>query len=186
MYQLAFVSSYFGMNTVEILDGDLHNATFWRISIPLMVLMIMLPLSLTIIARITRGISLSAGAFSLRQWPMIVDLSITFFILSLLTAHIVHWRLSGDPNFAVFFTRISSSKTLIADCLFACFFLLKAIENSILRNRRGRLWFCYFVTISFVAVLCAGLSLLDHSIATMLSLLVSQFLRSRFGHCSFK
>ncbi|MCJ1439141.1 hypothetical protein MMC27_008532 [Xylographa pallens] len=166
---VAFVSSYFGMNTDEILNGDMHNSTFWKIAIPLMALTIMLPLSLTIMARVARGMSLSASAFSLRQWPMIVDLFITFFLISILVAHIVHWRTSGDSNFAVFFTRISSSETLIVDCLFACFFLLKAVENSILRNRRGRLWFYYFLTISLVAALCAGFSVLDHSLATLLA-----------------
>ena len=160
------------MNTVEILNGDLHNVTFWQISIPLMVLTIMLPLSLTIIARVTRGISLSIRAFSLRHWPMIVDICITLLFLSLLFAHIVHWRLSEGSNFVAFFTRISSSETLIVDCLFAFLFSLKAIENSILRNRRGRLWFYYFLAISLVAGLCASLSILDHSIATMLAPIV--------------
>ena len=166
---VAFVSSYFGMNTVEIINGNLHNSTFWKIAIPLMFLTIMIPLSLTIIARITRGLTLAVGAFSFRQWPMIVDISITTFCLSLVIIHIVHWRLSGnDPNFEVFFYRISQHETLIVDSILASFGFLKAVENSVLRNRRGRKWCYLWLTITFVVVLCAGLSVLDNSFATLL------------------
>lgn len=163
---VAFVSSYFGMNTVEILTGNLHNSLFWQIAIPLMVLTIMLPLSLSIIARVARALSLSASAFSLRQWPMIVDLCLTCFCLSLATAHVVHWRRSGHHQFKELFRRISPDETVIVDGIFACFGLLKAVENSVLRNRRGRKWcFLWLVMTS----LCAGLSVLDDSIATLLT-----------------
>ncbi len=166
---VAFVSSYFGMNTVEILTGNLHNSLFWKIAIPLMVLTIMLPLSLSIIARVTRALSLSAGAFSLRQWPMIVDLCLTFFCLSLATAHVVNWRRSGHHQFKELFRRISANETFIVDGIFACFGLLKAIENSVLRNQRGRKWCFLWLVMTFGIALCAGLSVLDDSIATLVT-----------------
>lgn len=166
---IAFVSSYFGMNTVEILTGNLHNSLFWKIAIPLMILTIMLPLSLSIIARVTRALSLSAGAFSMRQWPMIVDLCLTFFCLSLATAHVVHWRRSEHHQFKEFFRRISPDETFIVDGIFAGFGLLKAIENSVLRNQRGRKWCFLWLVITFVIALCAGLSVLDDSFATLLT-----------------
>ena len=166
---VAFVSSYFGMNTVEILNGNFHNSLFWQIAIPLMVVTIMLPLSLSIIARVTRALSLSAGAFSLRQWPMIVDLCLTFFCLSLATAHIVHWRSSGHHQFKELFRRISPDETVIADGIFAGFALLKAVENNVLRNRRGRKWCFLWLIMTFVIALCAGLSVLDDSLATLLT-----------------
>ncbi len=166
---VAFVSSYFGMNTVEILTGNLHNSLFWKIAIPLMVLTIMLPLSLSIIARVTRALSLSAGAFSLRQWPMIVDLCLTFFCLSLATPHVVHWRRSGHHQFKELFRLISANETFIVDGIFACFGLLKAIENSVLRNQRGRKWCFLWLVMIFVIALCAGLSVLDDSIATLVT-----------------
>ena len=166
---IAFVSSYFGMNTVEILTGNLHNSLFWQIAIPLMVITIMLPLSLSIIARITRALSLSASAFSLRQWPMIVDLCLTFFCLGVAAAHIVHWRRSGRHDFKGLFRRISPDETLIVDGIFACFGLLKAVENSVLRNRRGRKWCFLWLVMTFVIALCAGLSILDDSFATLLA-----------------
>ena len=166
---VAFVSSYFGMNTVEIINGNIHNSTFWKIAIPLMFLTIMLPLSLTIIARITRGLTLATGAFSFRQWPMIVDIGITIFCLSLVTIHIIHWRLSGDdPNFQIFFHRISQHETVIVNSIMAFLILLKAVENSVLRNNRGRKWFYLFLTMTSVDIFCAGLSVLDNSFATLL------------------
>ena len=167
---VAFVSSYFGMNTVEIVNGNLHNSLFWKIAIPLMILTIMLPLSLTIIARVTRALTLAAGAFSFRQWPMLVDIGITTFCLSLIIAHIVHWRLSeGNRGFEGFFYRISYRETLIVDTILACFGLLKAIENSVLRNHRGRKWCFLWVTITSVVILCAGLSVVDKTFATLLA-----------------
>lgn len=166
---VAFVSSYFGMNTVEILTGNLHNSLFWQIAIPLMVLTIMLPLSLSIIARVTRALSLSAGAFSLRQWPMIVDLCLTFFCLGIATAHIVHWRRSQRHHFQELFRRISPHETVIVDGVFACFGLLKAAENGVLRNRRGRKWCFLWLVMTFVIALCAGLSVLDDSFTTLLT-----------------
>ena len=166
---IAFVSSYFGMNTVEILTGNLHNSLFWQIAIPLMVVTIMLPLSLSIIARVTRALSLSAGAFSLRQWPMIVDLCLTFFCLSLAAAHIVHWRRSGHHQFKELFRRISPDEFIIVDGIFAAFALLKAVENSVLRNRRGRKWCFLWLVMAFVITLCAGLSVLDDTFATLLT-----------------
>ena len=172
---VAFVSSYFGMNTVEILNGNLHNTLFWQIAIPLMVLTIMLPLSLSIIARVTRAFSLSASAFSLRQWPMIVDLCLTFFCLSVVVAHIVHWRRSGRHSFEELFRRISPDEPLIVDGIFACFGLLKAVENSVLRNRRGRKWCFLWLAMTFVIALCAGFSVLDSSFATFLTPFVFVF-----------
>ena len=166
---IAFVSSYFGMNTVEIVNGNLHNSLFWQIAIPLMILTIMLPLSLSIIARVTRAISLSASAFSLRQWPMLVDLCLAAFCLSLATAHVVHWRRSEHHQFKEFFHRISPDETLIVDGIFAGFSLLKAIENSILRNQRGRKWCFLWLLMTFVIALCAGLSVLDNSSATLVT-----------------
>lgn len=166
---VAFVSSYFGMNTVDILTGNLHNSLFWKIAVPLMILTIMLPLSLSIIARITRALSLSISAFSLRQWPIIVDFCLTFFCLGLATAHIVHWRRSGHHQFKDFFRRISPDETLIVDGIFACFGLLKAVENNILRNRWGRKWCFLWLVMTFVIALCAGLSVLDDSSATLLT-----------------
>ena len=166
---MAFVSSYFGMNTVEILNGDLHNATFWLVSIPLMVLTIMIPLSLTIIARVTRGISVSIRAFSVRQWPVIADIGILVFVLSVVVAHVVHWRHSGNPYFEAFFYRISTYEPLIVDCTLAGLCLLKTIEQSFLRNNRGRKWFFMFLSITSVAILCAGLSLIDDTFATLLT-----------------
>ena len=163
------MSSYFGMNTVEILHGDLHNATFWQISIPLMVATIMLPLSLTIIARVTRGVTLSAGAFSLREWPMVVDLCILLFCLGVVIAHIVNWRLSGNRDFEAFFYRISPNETLIVDLILACLCSAKMIEQTVLRNRRGRKWFYYWLIIVSVVVICAGLSALDDTFATLLT-----------------
>ena len=165
---LAFVSSYFGMNTVEILAGNLHNSLFWQIAIPLMVLTIMLPLSLSIIARVTRALSLSASTFSLREWPMIVDLAMLFFCLSVAAAHIVHWRRSGRQNFEELFRRISPHEPLIVDGIFAGFGLLKAVENGVLRNRRGRKWCFLWLAMTFVISLCAGLSVLDDSFPTFL------------------
>ena len=167
---VAFVSSYFGMNTVEILNRKLHNSLFWKIAIPLMVLTIMLPLSLTIIARVTRALTLAAGSFSFRQWPMLVDISITTFCLSLITAHIIHWRLSEvNHNFEGIFYRISHRETLFVDTILACFGLLKAIENSVLRNHRGRKWCFLWLMITSVVILCAGLSIIDKSFATLLA-----------------
>ena len=157
------------MNTVEILNGNLHNSLFWKIAIPLMVVTIMLPLSLSIIARVTRALSLSAGAFSLRQWPMIVDLCLTFFCLGLAAAHIVHWRRSTHHQFAELFRRISPDEFVIVDGIFAGFALLKAIENSVLRNRRGRKWCFLWLVMAFVIALCAGLSVLDDTFATLLT-----------------
>ena len=157
------------MNTVEILTGNLHNSLFWQIAIPLMIVTIMLPLSLSIIARVTRALSLSAGAFSLRQWPMIVDLCLTFFCLGVAAAHIVHWRRSGHHQFKELFRRISPDEFLIVDGIFAGFALLKAIENSVLRNRRGRKWCFLWLVMAFVIALCAGLSVLDDTFTTFLT-----------------
>ena len=157
------------MNTVEILTGNLHNSLFWKIAIPLMILTVMLPLSLSIIARATRALSLSVSAFSLRQWPVIVDFCLTFFCLGLATAHVIHWRRSGHHRFKDFFRRISPDETIIVDGIFACFGLLKAVENSILRNRRGRRWCFLWLVMTFVIALCAGLSVLDDSAATLLT-----------------
>ena len=167
---IAFVSSYFGMNTVEIVNGNLPTSLFWKIAIPLMVLTIMLPLSLTIIARITRALTLTAGAFSFRQWPMLIDIGITTFCLSLVTAHVVHWRLfEVTDNFEGFFYRISYHEILFVDTVLACFGLLKAVENSVLRNHRGRKWCFLWLTITSVVTLCAGLSTIDNSFATLLT-----------------
>lgn len=166
---VAFVSSYFGMNTVEILDGRPHNSLFWQIAIPLMVLTIMLPLSLSIIARVTRALSLSASAFSLREWPMIVDTCLAFYCLSFATAHIVHWRRSGHHQFINFFRRISPKETVVVDSIFAGFGLLKTVENGVLRNRRGRKWCLLWLVMTFVIALCAGLSVVDDSVATLLT-----------------
>lgn len=167
---VAFLSSYFGMNTVEIVNGNLHTSLFWKIAIPLMFFTVMLPLSLTIIARFARALTVTAGAFSSRHWPFLIDISIVIFCLSVVTAHIVHWRLSGaNPSFESFFYRISHRETLIIDTILACISLLKAIENSVLRNHRGRKWCFVFLTITSVAFLCAGLSTIDTSFATLLA-----------------
>ena len=166
---ISFVSSYFGMNTVEILTGNVHTSLFWQIAIPLMVITIMLPLSLSIIARITRALSLSASAFSLRHWPTIVDFCLTLFWLGVAAAHVVHWRRSGRHSFKELFRRISSNETLVVDGIFAGFGLLKAVENGVLRNHRGRKWCFLWLVMTFVIVLCAGLSILDDSLATLLA-----------------
>ena len=49
------------MNTVEITSGNLDNSTFWKIDRPQMFLMIVIPLSPTIIIRITRALDLAIG-----------------------------------------------------------------------------------------------------------------------------
>ena len=45
---LAFVSSYFGTNTVDFNGGNVTTSTFWTVSIPLMILTILTPLSATV------------------------------------------------------------------------------------------------------------------------------------------
>ena len=107
---------------------------------------------------------------------MIVDLCSTFFCLNVTVAHIVHWRRSGRQNFAELFHRISPDKPLIVDVIFACFGLLKAVEISVLRNRRGRKWCFLWLVMTFVIPLSAGLSVLDDFYATFLTSFMFTFI----------
>ena len=173
---LAFVSSYLGMNTTGIVNGNVPTSRFWVVSIPLMISTLLLPLSATILARITLSISDSTGAVSLRKWPMFVDISITLFCIGIAITHLAHWRQSRDANFKSYFARVSSMEPLVVNTIFAAFALLKTLEQSVLRNRRGRYWFYLWLTVTAVIVLCVGMSFVDETSATLFTPFAIMFL----------
>ncbi|KAI4148861.1 MAG: hypothetical protein LQ340_004909 [Diploschistes diacapsis] len=165
---LSFVTSYLGMNTVELLAGSTHTSTFWAISLPLMALTLLLPLLATIIARLTLAVSATTAAFSLRKWPMLVDFCILAFCLAVVVAHVIHWRaFSGDAYFTGFFLRLSPHETFIVDLVLAGLIVLKMTEQTVYRNRRARIWFLYFGAIAAVCTLCTALSFIDNTCATL-------------------
>ncbi|MCJ1460123.1 hypothetical protein MMC28_010502 [Mycoblastus sanguinarius] len=173
---LAFVSSYLGMNTVGIVNGSVPTSRFWVYSIPLMIATLLLPLSATILARITLSISESTSTVSLRKWPIIIDICITFFCIGIAIMHLVHWWHSGDPRFKSYFDLVSPNETPIVDTIFAAFAVLKTLEQSILRNRRGRYWFYLWLSITAVILFCMGMSFLDKTSATLFTPFAFMFL----------
>ena len=156
------------MNTTEIISGSIPTSTFWAAAIPLTIATILLPLGATIV-RFALNSPYSTRFFAASKLPQIVDLCIVTLILAVVVVHMIHWRLATDGLFVSYFQPITRYEPALVNAVLALLEALKAAEHTVQRNRRAWKWFLTFSLISLVAVVCAGLSVVDPTPATLVT-----------------
>ena len=160
---LAFVTSYFGMNTKAFTEGGyIPVKQFWQISVPLVVATIGLPLIATIIARTTASVTATANSYSRRQWPFLLNLTLFVFYIAYLYAKAA--RLSKQKrgvSWEIFYFQVSAAEPIIVNSIIAILTLLKTIELSIRRKKSARREFFMWLGLTVTSVFCAALSRFD-------------------------
>jgi hypothetical protein len=163
----AGVAGYLGMNTAGIVDGDLPQSTFWIAAIPLTIATILIPLSATVLARITLAATFSTRVFTIRKWPLIVDWAVILMVIGMVVAHVINWRTATDGWFVNFFRPISPHEATITGSVFTGLELFKVVEHIFQRNKRAKKWFVLFSSNFTVCLLCTVLSTVDTTPATL-------------------
>ena len=166
---LAGVASYLGMNTIGVAQGNIPTSTFWEAAIPLTGAVYVILWSTQTIVEITTVFTFLGSVFAVRKWPLLIDIGVIIICAAVPIIHIGHWRLSTDGYFVHYFNPISPQEPIIVNSLLAVLEFLKCAEHIIQRNKRAKKWFGLFLSIFLVDVLCAGLSTIDSTPATLVT-----------------
>ena len=168
----SFVCAYLGMNTTEILSGNIPTSNFWAAAVPLAFATILLPIS-PVVMRYTLTSPVTAPFTSkfLAPWRLheVVDACLGILIVSVVIVHLIYWRLATDGLFVSYFRPLASFEPAIVDALLALLAGLKAAEHTVQRTYQARKWFFTFGAVSIVSLLCACLSALDKTPATLVT-----------------
>lgn len=157
------------MNTVEVANGNIPTTTFWKAAIPLTGAIYLIMWSAPILLQISIVAAFSGRLFTIRKWPLIIDLCVIVVIVVVAFTHIVYWRLGTDGYFVHYFNPISYEEPIIVNSILAVLEFLKCAEHVIQRNKRAKKWFGLFASMFVVDVFCAGLSTIDSTPATLVT-----------------
>ena len=184
---LAFVCSFFGMNAKEINDSNWPLSRFWESAIPITFATIVAPLAFTPFIRLLYGSGLLLWRESQQGWVEYTDYSLRYFIVIVTMIHGGRYlgrlhRIQKTDNdwkqfkrfialffsrFGDFFSKTSNAEPLAVNIVLATISALKAIHK-LQQGRRGdKLFLLFWVTLTIVSALCAGLSRLDRTVATL-------------------
>ena len=187
---LAFVTSYFGMNTIEINGSSWPLSSFWESAVPLTVVTMLTPITFGPLVRSLAKASSAATKRLKSDWPAITHQALILLCLVLLSWHAGsnNWTTAGYEypgiysftdfwasiwvlikNIAVtakmwivsFCTKRSAVEPLVVGSILAFLALLGAVRVSRTRKGLRSIWFWFWTATFSVAALCAGLSRLE-------------------------
>ena len=168
----SFVCAYLGMNTTEILSGNIPTSHFWSAAVPLAFGTILLPVSPAVMRyTLTSPITASITSKILAPWHLneTADVFLVVLIFAVVIVHMVHWRLATDGLFVQYFQPLARFEPALVGGLMAFFAGVKAAEHTVQRTGRAWKWFATFSAVAVVSALCAGLSAVDPTPATLVT-----------------